>query len=177
MVGSAGALPLILAQLDRLTFPNRAALFVAYHRVHVPGFRLDRFAPRCTSPIGSARAGAVVAPDNVYFPKDAQDLMVSEGRLQVGLSDARHHPNLDALLGSLAGQYRRRVTAVLLSGMARDGVAGLDAVRLNGGRTVVQDPASCQFPQLPQAAIAAGHGDHVLAVPALHAFVDQALRA
>lgn len=175
MAGSAGALPVILAQLNRLTFANRGALFVAYHRVHFPAFQLDRFAPLCTSTIRSAVAGEPVQAGHVYFPKDAQDLTVSAGRLQAGRSAARNHPNLDNMLTSLAGEYGPRLSAVLLSGMARDGLAGLEAVRAAGGRIVVQSPGSCSFPQLPQAAIDAGLGDDVLGLPELHVVVEDAL--
>lgn len=175
MAGSAGALPLILAQLNRLTFPTKAAMFVAYHRVHFPAFRLEDFAPLCTSPIQSARAGDQVRSNVVYYPFDAQDLAVAKGRLTTSVSAARNHPNLDVMLESLAAGYGAGVTAVLLSGMARDGLAGLEAVRKAGGRIVVQSPASATFPQLPEAAIAAGLGDEVVGTAELHGLIDEAL--
>lgn len=175
MAGSAGALPIILAQLNRLRIPNGAALFVAYHRVQFPVFRLEEFARLCSPRIQSATMGDEVKANVVYYPRDAQDLAVSGGRLVTSLSAARNHPNLDVLLQSLAAEYGTRVTAVLLSGMARDGLAGLDAVRSAGGRIVVQSPASSSFPQLPEAAIAAGLGDTVLDLPELHTLIEAAL--
>lgn len=177
MAGSAGALPIILAQLNRITAPHEGALFVAYHRVRFPEFRLERFAPLCTSRIQSASTGDRVEANVVYYPKDADDLTVHRGRLKTSLSAARHHPNLDHLLGSLAAEYGPRVTAILLSGMARDGLAGLEAVRKEGGRTVIQSPASCPFPQLPEAAIAAGLADSIMDLPELHGLVAETLLA
>lgn len=177
MAGSAGALPIILAQLNQITSPNEGALFVAYHRLNFPEFRLERFAPQCTSRIQSAATGDAVEANVVYYPKDADDLTISGGRLQTSMSAARNHPNLDRLLGSLAAEYGSRVTAVLLSGMARDGLAGLEAVRKAGGRIVIQSPDSSPFPQLPQAAIDAGLGDSVLDLPEIHALVAEALAA
>lgn len=177
MAGSAGALPTILAELNRIRAPSGAALFVAYHRVHYPAFRLEEFARQCTSRIRCATTGDVVQANVIYYPRDAQDLAVSGGRLVTSLSAARNHPNLDLLLGSLAAEYGPRVTAVLLSGMARDGLAGLDAVRRAGGRIVVQSPDSASFPQLPEAAIAAGLGGIVLDLPELHALLEDALAA
>lgn len=177
MAGSAGALPTILAQLDRLTFPSTAAMFVAYHRVHFPAFRLEDFAPLCTSRIQGATTGDEVQRNVVYYPRDAQDLSVANGRMTTSRSAARNHPNLDVLLVSLAAEYGAGVTAVLLSGMDRDGLAGLAAVRKAGGRIVVQSPDSASFPQLPDAAIQAGLGDTVLGTAALHAFIEHAMRA
>lgn len=175
LAGSAGALPIILAQLNRLTTPSGAAVFVAYHRVNYPPFRLEDFARLCSPRIQSATTGDPVEANVVYYPRDAQDLSVVAGRLVTSLSAARNHPNLDVLLCSLAAEYGPRVTAVLLSGMARDGLAGLEAVRQAGGRIVVQSPASSAFPQLPEAAIAAGLGETVLDLPGMHALVEAAL--
>ncbi|HUR24451.1 MAG TPA: chemotaxis protein CheB [Candidatus Thermoplasmatota archaeon] len=175
MVGSAGALPVILAQLNKLTSPNEGVLFVAYHRVDLPEFRLEKFAPRCAPQILRAMTGHKVEASFVYYPDGAQDLTVSRGRLRTSRSAARHHPNLDRLLGSLAAEYGARVTAILLSGMARDGLAGLEAVRKAGGRVIVQSPGSSSFPQLLEAAIAAGLGDSTLDLPEIHALVSQTL--
>lgn len=175
MAGSAGALPIILAQLDKIRSPSEGVLFVAYHRTNFPEFRLERFAPMCTSRIRSATTGDQVEANVIYYPKEAQDLTISGGRLETSLSAARNHPNLDRLLGSLATEYGPRVTAILLSGMARDGLAGLDAVRKAGGRVVIQDPGSAPFPQLPEAAIAAGLGDATLDLPEIHALVSERL--
>jgi two-component system chemotaxis response regulator CheB len=168
-------LPTILAELNRIRAPSGAALFVAYHRVHYPAFRLEEFARQCTARIRCATTGDEVEANVVYYPRAAQDLAVSGGRLVTSLSAARNHPNLDVLLGSLAAEYGPRVTALLLSGMARDGLAGLEAVRTAGGRIVVQSPGSAAFPQLPEAAIAAGLGDTVLDLAGLHAVVEGAL--
>ena len=175
MAGSAGALPIILAQLNQIKSPNEGVLFVAYHRVHFPEFRLERFAPLCTSRIQSATTGDTVEANVVYYPRDAQDLTISAGRLKTSLSAARNHPNLDRLFASLAEEYGPRLTAILLSGMARDGLAGLEAVRKAGGRIVVQSPSSSPFPQLPEAAIAAGLGDSILNLPELHVLVAKLL--
>ena len=175
LAGSAGALPVILAQLDRLTGRSDAALFVIYHRLANPDFVLEAFAPACVPVVRAARPGLPVAPGAVYYPHDDQDLQVRGGQLLVTAPSARNHPNIDLLLGSLAREYGPRVLAVLLSGMAKDGLRGLEAVRKAGGRIVVQDPEGCRFPQLPRAAIDAGLGDEVLGLREINAVVEQTL--
>lgn len=175
MAGSAGALPIILAQLDRMTFRSPAALFVIYHRLPGLRFHLEDFARACASPIQAASAGARVHGAAVYYPKDDQDLEVTAGRLVVSPPGGRNHPNIDRLLESLAQAYGQRLVAVLLSGMASDGVRGLQAVRAAGGHILVQSPGSARSPELPAAALAAGLGDGGLDLPELHRTIDEAL--
>jgi two-component system chemotaxis response regulator CheB len=56
---------------------------------------------------------------------------------------------------------------VILSGMGRDGVDGLAALRRAGGRIVAQEAASCAVDGMPGAAQASGLADAVLAPDAI----------
>ncbi len=53
-----------------------------------------------------------------------------------------HCPSVDAMLFSLAQHVGCRVVAAILTGMGKDGAAGLQAVRQAGGRTLAQDEAT-----------------------------------
>lgn len=175
LAGSAGALHVILPQLQRLSFATSGAVFVVYHRQSNQSFRLGDLVPACRLAVREAADGERVTANTVHCPRDADDLQVRDGRLVVTAPGQRHHPNIDLLLTSLAKEYGPRVVAVLLSGMGTDGLQGLRAVRQAGGQAVVQDPESARFPALPAAAIAAGLADQVGDVPALQAIVEAAL--
>jgi two-component system response regulator WspF len=74
-----------------------------------------------------------------------------------------HHPSVDALFHSLAGGSRRGV-AVLLTGMGRDGAAGLLELRKNGWATIAQDEASSSVYGMPRAAKELEAADQILPI-------------
>jgi two-component system chemotaxis response regulator CheB len=68
----------------------------------------------------------------------------------------RHGSRADPLLASLARVHGRRVLAVILSGRLGDGAAGIAQVAGHGGRVLVQDPATAEYPSMPEHAVATG---------------------
>jgi two-component system chemotaxis response regulator CheB len=81
----------------------------------------------------------------------------------------------DPLLASAAGAFGDRMIAVVLSGRLRDGAAGSQAVKLAGGRVLVQDEATSECFGMPSATLGTGCADFVLPLgmlgPALTALV------
>jgi len=62
-------------------------------------------------------------------------------------------PSIDVLFASAADAYGPSVAGVLLTGANFDGAAGLAGMRVAGGLTVVQDPASAEVRTMPEAAL------------------------
>ncbi|KQU62303.1 chemotaxis protein CheB [Sphingomonas sp. Leaf339] len=71
-------------------------------------------------------------------------------------------PSVDPMLSSLAEVFGRRLMAVVLSGMGRDGAEGARRVRAAGGCVVVQDQASSVVWGMPGAIAMQGLADAVL---------------
>jgi two-component system chemotaxis response regulator CheB len=61
---------------------------------------------------------------------------------------------INRLFTSAAQAYRQRVIGVILSGLLKDGTAGLRAVHEAGGLTIVQDPVEAEYPSMPASAMA-----------------------
>ena len=101
----------------------------------------DRFCearPRFPS---TKRPSDEAEPGHIYvIPADAR-MAVVDGRLQVGHrpTDCNQIPPSIDLFESLASGYREHAVAVVLSGMASDGAAGLAAVKAAGGSPWSED--------------------------------------
>lgn len=74
----------------------------------------------------------------------------------------RHKPSVDVLFRSVAQCVGGSATGVILTGMGRDGAAGLREMREAGSWTIAQDEASCIVYGMPREAVAAGAVSTVL---------------
>ena len=68
----------------------------------------------------------------------------------------RHRPSVDVLFHSAAELLGRSAIGVLLTGMGKDGAAGLLEMRRAGSWTIAQDEESCVVFGMPREAIALG---------------------
>ncbi|MGH7736503.1 MAG: protein-glutamate methylesterase/protein-glutamine glutaminase [Candidatus Tyrphobacter sp.] len=76
-------------------------------------------------------------------------------------ADALHVPSVDALASEVSKIYGSAGLAVILTGMGRDGTAGLRRLKAAGGYVVGQDEATCVVYGMPRAAALAGLVDRV----------------
>lgn len=116
-------------------------------------------------PVGSVR----LAPTGSHL------LVSSTGDLALeaeGPPRCGHRPSIDELFLSLARVAPARTAGVLLSGMGRDGAAGLHALRRAGALCLTQDEASAAANGMPRAARALGASRLSLAPAALGVEID-----
>jgi two-component system, chemotaxis family, protein-glutamate methylesterase/glutaminase len=105
-------------------------------------------------------------------------LAVRDGRLSLSDAPERHscRPSIDVLFESVAQGYGARAVGCLLTGMGRDGAAGLRLMRDSGGITIAQDEATSVVYGMPREAARLGAVEHVLPIgaigPALASLVD-----
>lgn len=71
-------------------------------------------------------------------------------------------PSVDRMLESAAAAMGDRVIAVILTGMAGDGVKGARAVHAAGGRVLAEAPESAVIASMPEEAIRSGAVDEVV---------------
>lgn len=112
-----------------------------------------------------AREGDALMPGQVLIaPPGAHLVVASRGRVGLRAGEERdgHKPSASLLLESAAQFYGRRAVGVLLTGMGEDGAAGMHAIKVAGGRTLVQSEESCVVFGMPGAAIARGAVDQIV---------------
>src|SRR5690606_21307581 len=73
----------------------------------------------------------------------------------------RHRPSVDVLFDSATAHVGRNAVGVIMTGMGRDGAAGLLTMKQAGATTFAQDEASCVVFGMPKEAIALGAFDRV----------------
>lgn len=124
----------------------------------------------CSLTVKVAQHGESLAPQTVYVAPDEHHLgLASERtlRLSNGPPIGGFRPSANFLFESAANVAGRDVLAIMLTGMGRDGVEGLQAVHDRGGRIIAQDESTSVVFGMPQAAIAAGYVDAVLPLAAI----------
>lgn len=110
-------------------------------------------------PIAAAAGRVLMAPPDSH-------LIVQAGRVHLSRDPPRHscRPSVDMLFESLAHEYRAAAAGCLLTGMGRDGAAGLLSIRIAGGRTIAQDEASSVVYGMPREAAMLGAAERILPI-------------
>lgn len=72
-----------------------------------------------------------------------------------------HRPSVDVMFSSLVKQAGANVAAALLTGMGKDGAAGLGELQAAGAFTLAQDEETSLIYGMPKAAVDAGFADQV----------------
>ncbi|MDR5866902.1 protein-glutamate methylesterase/protein-glutamine glutaminase [Halomonas koreensis] len=165
---STGGTEAIRSVLEPLP-PNSPAILITQH---MPGGFTRSFAERldrgCQISVKEASDGERILPGHAYIaPGDTHLKLARSGanyvaRLDAGPPVNRHRPSVDVLFHSAATQAGRNAIGVLLTGMGKDGAAGLLEMRQAGSPTLAQDEASCVVFGMPREAIALGAASEVV---------------
>jgi len=91
--------------------------------------------------------------------------------------DCPYRPSIDVFLKSVDEHWHGDVTAVLLTGMGRDGAEGLKMLRSRGHHTVAQDRESSAVYGMPKAAAELGAASEVLPLDQIGPRVTKLLAA
>jgi two-component system chemotaxis response regulator CheB len=164
--GGPSALEEVLSRLE----PDLPAAVIVVQ--HLPKAFTASLAQRldavCPLPVREAQAREELLSGTVLVAAGGSHLVVrAPGEAEHGQGPARHgvRPAIDVTLETAALHYGADVTAVVLTGMGRDGTAGSRAVRLAGGTVIAQDEASSTVYGMPRAVVRAGLADYVLPLP------------
>lgn len=134
---------------------------------HMPASFTTSFASRLdrasAAKVQEATNGAPLLPGQVYLAPggDAHlEVARSGGALKCRLIHGDrvngHCPSVDVLFHSVARECKSKSVGIILTGMGRDGAAGLSAMREAGAATFGQNEQSCVVYGMPKAAFDLG---------------------
>ena len=112
-----------------------------------------------------ARDGELVRPGSVYVAPEGRQMEVGpEGRVRLTAEVGRDgfRPSVSHTFASLAATHGRSAMGILLTGMGRDGAAGLLRLREAGAVTVAQSEATSVVFGMPAEAVRMQAAQHVL---------------
>lgn len=116
-------------------------------------------------PVQVIADGDLLAPGTVQVAMTNDHLLLGPGaRLYYDESprEYAYRPSVDVFFGCVAQHWKGAATGVLLTGMGRDGAAGLLAMREAGKATISQDEATSAVWGMPRAAAEMGASQAIL---------------
>jgi two-component system response regulator WspF len=163
---STGGPPALQAIFSRWPQDFPATVVVAQHvGAEFAGSLVDWLQQFSRLPVVLARQGDVPRPGIVFLAATDDHLVLARDRTLSYTSDPEdypYRPSVDALFHSLVAHWPTSGVAVLLTGIGRDGAAGLLALRQAGWCTIAQDQATSVVYGMPQAAAQIGAARRIL---------------
>jgi two-component system chemotaxis response regulator CheB len=148
---------------------------------HMPEAFTKSFANRldslCKISVKEAEQGDRILPGHAFIAPGHSHLLVkrSGANYVCELSDGppvnRHRPSVDVLFRSAANVVGKNAIGVILTGMGKDGAAGMLEMKQAGAYNFSQDEATCVVFGMPKEAIAAGGVDEIVPLPQMAAKV------
>lgn len=163
---SFGGLTALQTLLPAIPKDFNAPVVIVQHRSSEAGSGLRAFLQKHSLlPVREPEDKETVMRGHVYLaPRDYHLLLDGESfALSIEAPVEYARPSIDVLFESAADAYREKVVGVILTGANADGARGLARIKERGGMCIVQDPATAESRQMPEAALLAATGvDHVL---------------
>lgn len=133
---------------------------------HMPEGFTASFARRlnglCRISVTEAAGGERVLPGHAYIAPGHSHLLLTRSganymtHIEQSPPVNRHRPSVDVLFRSAAQHAGKNAVGVIMTGMGKDGAAGMLEMRQAGAHNFAQDEASCVVFGMPREAIAVG---------------------
>ena len=173
--GSAGCIDALLAMLPHFPADFPVPLLVIIHRSPMRESPLaDIFQRICKLKVKEAEEKEEIVPGYLYLAPADYHLLIEEARTfsldhseKVNFS----RPSIDITFEQAAEVYKKKLIGILVTGANTDGAKGLLSIQLQGGFTIVQNPATASVSTMPQAAISLSDKHKVMELEAIPLFL------
>jgi two-component system chemotaxis response regulator CheB len=152
---------------------------------HMPERFIETYAVRLAAetglPVGVAREGMHLMPGHIYLSPGTSNIRIEnrDRNAVVRFVNDHYHefncPSVDCLFESVAEVYGKRGIGVVLTGMGKDGTAGLSKMKSAGALTIAQDEATSVVYGMPKSAFDSGAALHQLPLSEIPNFIISGL--
>lgn len=153
---SAGGVEALRYILRDLPSSLSTPIVVTLHLPEHSDISFNRFIEAGSYQVREAKDKMSIEEKTISFAPPGYHLLIERNRtISLSQDEPVHYsrPSIDVMFESAALVYRRRLTAILMTGANDDGAKGLQTVHQMGGHTVVQDPKEAQASAMPSAAL------------------------
>jgi len=157
--GGPSAIEEIIRSLpDNLNVPVVICQHMPSNFIHPFVKRLDNLSP-LNVVIG--RKSMIPTPGHIIIAPGNSNMILKKegsGKIRIDFTEEKfeeyNNPSINAMMLSVAKTYGSKAIGALLTGMGKDGVIGLKAIRDGGGYTIAQNKDSSVIYGMPKAAVA-----------------------
>ena len=156
---SAGGLEALKALLSSLpASPPLACVVVQHLSPDYPSHLVEVLAPVTSLRVRDLRDGLTPEAGTIYVAPPGCTVLLEDGQLRSHIvHDATHpKPSINRFFDSLATENGDASVGIILSGTGSDGADGMQRIKAAGGVTVVQDPGTARYKNMPKAALDVG---------------------
>ena len=139
--------------------PNVAFVIIQHLKADALSIADQLLAKYTAIPVAWAYDQQRLQPNHIYLLPPGKYMTLLGGKLQVVDRNPLNKINraIDIFFQSLADQQDGHGIGIILSGAGSDGTQGAIYMHQQGGRVLVQDPATADFPSMPVTAIVNDH--------------------
>jgi two-component system response regulator WspF len=177
VLGASTGGPFALAEvLGRLPKVIRAGIVIVQHVdvMFAPGLK-EWLSEQSGRKITLISEGTEPSEGEAFLSGTDEHLVLGADRRLHHSAEPRsisYRPSVDVFFSSVARHWPRPGVGVLLTGMGRDGAAGLLALRQRGWKTIAQDEETSVVWGMPKAATELGAAEQVLPLPRISQAIE-----
>jgi len=163
-------------------------------KTKIPVFIVQHMPPKFTASLADrlnslsplevkeAENGEIVRNGVVYIAPGGLHMTIKRNRLSNIIietteipKEVLHKPSVDVMLDSLQEVYGKYMLGVIMTGMGKDGLAGIKKLKYAGGSCIAQDEDSCVVYGMPKAIVDNGLADIVASLEDIPKIINQAI--
>lgn len=153
---------------------------------HMPANFVPSFAQRlnhhCPLEVSMARKDDKVEPGKILIAPGSRNMILRQdesGNTVIDFTSKTfkeyNYPSVNSVMISAAELYGKRCIGILLTGMGKDGAAGMKAIHDAGGLTIAQNQQTSVVFGMPKEAIENGSASHVVPINEIGFFLVSSL--